>query len=302
MEYQLTTSLLTNPATGIKVSVQHWVHEKAVGSVLFAHATGFHKEIWNPTIEYLKKAAVKYNFLTFDVRNHGDSGLENKDLLSEECDWTLLSQDLLNLLDQVEVKKPLFGVGHSMGGCTTLLAEVARPDTFSGIIALEPIIGVDQKSKAGLMLIEAARRRKSVWEDRDAVKEYLMSKTFFNTWDARVIEEYVNHGMYQTPDGKITLKCPPKQEAATFAGSPNASAYCYEQLHTIQIPVLFVGGKNSNTIFPEMIANFARKTNRGVGRIVPGQHLIPQEHPENTARLITSFLDEQSKGQIRSNL
>ncbi|KAK9764612.1 hypothetical protein K7432_007731 [Basidiobolus ranarum] len=307
MEYQVTTQLFVNPTTGVKVSTNFWTTSEAVGTIIFAHATGFHKEIWNPTLLHLKDAAIKYNFITYDVRNHGDSALENLSLLSEKCEWRILSEDMLEFLEQIKVKRPLIGVGHSMGGCTTLLAEELKPNTFDGIIALEPVLRAGLFPKAGKLLVESARKRRSVWETRQSVKEYFESRKFFDSWDAQVLDEYVNHGTYLNPEGKIELKCSPKQESATFAGSLETSEYCFKHLNSIQVPVLFVGGSSSNTVPSDMISVYAKQCNRGISRIIPGQHLIPQEQPENTAQIIskfvTTFFKQSTKSdKIRSNL
>ncbi|KAK9701737.1 hypothetical protein K7432_011584 [Basidiobolus ranarum] len=290
MGYQLTTKLLTNSSTGIKVVANLWTTKDAVGTLLFAHATGFHKETWHPTLAYLKDPGVKCNFITFDARNHGSSAIENKSLLSETCSWKTLAEDILELTDKIQVQKPFIGVGHSMGGCTTLLAEELKPNTFDGIVAFEPILHPNKGSKLGLSLVESTKRRRNIWENRSAVTEYLKSKKFFNTWDERALEEYVNNGMYLNPDGKIELKCPPAQEAATFAGAPEVSEYCYNHLNNIRIPVLFVGADKSTTISPEEIPVFAKQCVQGTSQIIPGQHLIPQEQPQTTAHIIHKFV------------
>ncbi|ORY06726.1 alpha/beta-hydrolase [Basidiobolus meristosporus CBS 931.73] len=290
MGYQLTTKLLANSLTGVKIAANFWTTKDAVATLLFAHATGFHKETWDPTIYYLKDSSVKCNFIAFDARNHGNSALENKSLLSDECSWRTLSEDILGLVEQLRFQRPLIGIGHSMGGCTTLLAEESRPNTFDGIVAFEPILHPTKGSTMGVELVEPTKRRRSVWENRQAVREYLNSKRFFRTWDKRVLEEYVNNGTYQNPGGKIELKCPPSQEAATFAGAPAISEYCFENLNKVKIPVSFVGGDRSATILPDNISIFAKECPQGVAHVIPGHHLIPQEQPENTARIIHEFV------------
>src|SRR5215470_2948563 len=51
--------------------------------------------------------------------------------------WSQFGDDLLDGLDTL-TDKPVIGIGHSMGGLSTMYAAVKRPDRFSKIILLDP--------------------------------------------------------------------------------------------------------------------------------------------------------------------
>jgi hypothetical protein len=56
-------------------------------NMIFAHATGFHKEIWEPVIKSLfdyKKLNIG-KILALDYYNHGDSVILNEKILPDSC-------------------------------------------------------------------------------------------------------------------------------------------------------------------------------------------------------------------------
>lgn len=54
-------------------------------TLFFAHATGFHKETWNPVLLVLAQAGIRATCICFDMWNHGDSALMNQGKLPEKC-------------------------------------------------------------------------------------------------------------------------------------------------------------------------------------------------------------------------
>lgn len=49
--------------------------------MVFSHANGFCKEVWNPVVAELRKLGNEDEILLIDQRNHGDSALENRKAL-----------------------------------------------------------------------------------------------------------------------------------------------------------------------------------------------------------------------------
>lgn len=47
-------------------------------TLVFAHANGFCKEMWNPVLLQLAHLGFRGKCVTFDIRNQGESGLANR--------------------------------------------------------------------------------------------------------------------------------------------------------------------------------------------------------------------------------
>jgi pimeloyl-ACP methyl ester carboxylesterase len=63
--------------------------------MIFTHANGFHKEIWEPIMSRLRPQWNNSDMYAFDCLNHGDSATLNKDQLKNECMFLFSFIDLL---------------------------------------------------------------------------------------------------------------------------------------------------------------------------------------------------------------
>ncbi|CCL98483.1 uncharacterized protein FIBRA_00481 [Fibroporia radiculosa] len=149
-------------------------------TLFFAHANGFPKEIWEPTLSNLiaarQKTGASYTIdeiWIWEAVNHGDACLVNGDNLGGMCfgtdDWQDNARDVIQFLyyylpphssarelpthlpRQSEATcrhrelyglrdRPLVGIGHSLGGCTIARAAVAIPKLFASLVLVDPII------------------------------------------------------------------------------------------------------------------------------------------------------------------
>ncbi|CAG8454286.1 17353_t:CDS:2 [Racocetra fulgida] len=122
-------------------------------SLIFAHAAGFHKELWNPIIKILHERRYKWNggdMWTLDCSNHGDSAMLNQDILPDSY--------ILQLIDEAKIQNPIIGIGHSLG-------EIIRPGTFMGIFTIEPLIMPNNALNLGAQEMEV-KRRHDRWQNR----------------------------------------------------------------------------------------------------------------------------------------
>jgi pimeloyl-ACP methyl ester carboxylesterase len=132
--------------------------------LLFAHATGFCKQVWDPVIRRLKlspllQGAVE-EYVTYDQPFHGvnrDNSVvghvyhKNDDPKSPRVRhpmnyWPAISADaaweqVQKLQSRKKERGPLIGIGHSMGAAALWATEARHPGTFDGLILFEPIYG-----------------------------------------------------------------------------------------------------------------------------------------------------------------
>ncbi|KAF9104494.1 hypothetical protein BGX27_010066 [Mortierella sp. AM989] len=277
--------------------------KSAAPPIIFTHANGFHKEIWEPVISRISPRWTANDLYAFDCRNQGDSAVLNKNVLEKSFDWYSYAYDILQIVDKFNLKKPV-GIGHS------ILAELIRPGTFSAIVAIDPTMfpksiylnaSVDDHPMAQMTL-----KRRDTWKDRIDAKEKLLGKRFFRSWHPEVLDLYVEHGMIDVinEDGSssLTLKCPKFQEAITFACIGTGLYDSFERLNELEIPVQIITGENSD-INPEELA--AMKLDQckfgSLETIKDTGHLLNLEKPQETADIISTFLDRvlaASKGNV----
>ncbi|QJC35777.1 alpha/beta fold hydrolase [Enterobacteriaceae endosymbiont of Donacia sparganii] len=75
---------------------------------------------------------LKYKILLLDIRNHGLSPQNNK------MDYLFLSQDILDTLNFLNIKKNIIIIGHSMGGKIAMnLTQFILPNNIKMIIILD---------------------------------------------------------------------------------------------------------------------------------------------------------------------
>ncbi|KAF9086258.1 hypothetical protein BGX23_009031 [Mortierella sp. AD031] len=166
----------------------------ATPPILFTHANGFHKEIWEPVISRLSPPWANSEMYAFDCRNQGDSAVLNKDVLEKHFDWYSYATDILQIVDTFGLKKAV-GVGHSFGASAFFLAEVMRPGTFSAIVAVDPTnfpkeiymnAPFDDHPMAQLTL-----KRRDTWKSREECKADLLKKKFFKAWHPEALDLYI---------------------------------------------------------------------------------------------------------------
>lgn len=246
---------------------------RGASDVLFVHATGFCKEVWNPVIDRLVSEA--FSWLSMDQRGHGDS-----DPGTPPNDWDLLAQDVIGVLgDRVDV----IGVGHSSGGGVIARAESFRPGSFSHLVLIEPIIFPPPFQRMDGPMSEGTRRRRRTFPSRDDAFERFASGPF-GSWAPAALTAYIDHG-FRMSNGGWELKCDPEVEADFYAEGLNHDTW--DRVETMDVPVTLVAGEHSNT-HPRPYLDALASQFRDVDvAVVPGAgHLVPMEDPGSIARIV----------------
>ena len=202
--------------------------------LVLAHATGFHGRVWEPLAAHL----TGFHLWSIDMRAHGDSDAPR----DRPLEWYGFADDVLSVIDGIGLEKP-YGVGHSKGAASLLLAEQARPGTFTALYLYEPVV-VPTDNVAGHNpdnpLSNGARRRRDTFDSLDAAYENYASKPPFSTLHPEVLRVYVDHGFTQNADGTVSLKCLPENEAEVYAHG--MSHHAFAALHDVTCPVTIAMG------------------------------------------------------------
>ncbi|EIN14493.1 hypothetical protein PUNSTDRAFT_41688 [Punctularia strigosozonata HHB-11173 SS5] len=221
-------------------------------TLILAHANGFPKEIWEPTLQSLISHSESADYIieeiwSWEAVQHGDSALINAKALSGVHDWADNSRDILNFLinympsagsdeslpthlNPVEPSvsafraksgfsdRTLVAIGHSYGGTTSAFAALTHPWLFSAIILIDPIINPasDYGEKYVHHLVAGAIKRRNGWSSRAEALEQFKRIPFFAAWEPAVLQRYIDFGLYEDRKGQFQLKMTPIQEAVAF--------------------------------------------------------------------------------------
>ncbi len=246
------------------------------------HATGFHAWMWTPIAAVLTR---RYRVLALDGRGHGDS---EKPLSGYR--WEGFVADLVAFVETLRLGRVL-GVGHSLGGTTTAGAAAARPDLFTALALLDPILFPREFSGAieDNPMAAAARRRREVWGSAKEVLASYRGRGPFVKWTDEALRLYVDHG-FAREAGQVRLKCPPAIEAQVF--SMELRDDLWSTLERVQAPTLLVRGEESEAFSANDAAEALRRLPRGeLATIAETTHTFPMEVPGKVGELILAFAE-----------
>jgi pimeloyl-ACP methyl ester carboxylesterase len=272
---------------GLELALLDWGGDGPLA--LLHHATGFCAALWAPVAERLRP---HFRVVAMDARGHGGS---SKPEAGDAYDWEHFGRDAEAVAAQLaEAHGPVaLGIGHSMGGAALLLAAVARPELFERLVLVDPIVAsatlvLRDRSHAEQAsgMVEAARRRRAVWESRDEARAKWSSKEMFAGWDPRVFALYLDHALADRPDGRVELECPAEVEAAIFQRAPELDAM--SRAGSLEVPTLVLWARRGN--FPR--AHFealAARMRDGCVRDADAGHLVPMEAPALVAAEALAF-------------
>lgn len=275
------------PHADLEISLIDWGGNGPLA--LLHHANGFCAGMWGVVAQGLRR---HFRVIAMDARGHGDS---DKPQGNEHYRWENFGLDAAAVADVLVSRHgPVtLGLGHSFGGTALTLAAIQRPDLFERLVLLDPIVmptvvveSPEMRAERTSSLVEAARRRRHVFESRKEAYEGWKGRAIFTDWDLRCLELYVTEGLADRSDGSVELKCPGEVEAAIFEGGADADVM--GRLDRLEAPTLIAwasGGSFPRDHFEELAARMQR------GEVITAElgHLIPMEQPEWVVRQVLRF-------------
>ncbi|MDB5730775.1 MAG: alpha/beta hydrolase fold-containing protein [Variovorax sp.] len=214
--------------------------------------------------------------------------------------WPHLVEQLADFAQQAmrQAGQPVFLIGHSLGGLLSLMCAARHPALARGVLLLDsPVLGGWRAGTLGLVkrtpLMKSwspsvvSRRRKSSWQDRDAVFAHFRGKKAFARWDEQVLHDYIDHGTDERGDMRA-LSFEREVETAIYDTLPhNLGALLRRQ--PLKCPAAFIGGRQSREMRQVGMAMTERVT-RGRIMMLDGTHLFPMEKPLATAAAVEASL------------
>ena len=115
-------------------------------------------------------------------------------------------------------------------------------------------------------------------------------RSLFRHFDPDCLDAYVEHGLHEHQHA-LCLRFDPATEISIYRNVPHLSPAPVQQLH---LPLAMVRGQAS-TVVRRHHALAVRGMPKGEYHSVPGGHMFPLEHPEDTASLIKGLFDRWSQ-------
>ena len=119
-----------------------WVHFQQVGKgdpVILLHGVAASRHDWKKLAPYLANAG--YRVYAADLLGHGESYKPDEpDLYTVEAMNSLLEQ----WIDSLELERPPFLVGHSLGGYFVLDYALLHPERVRGLALIDPFYSPEQ--------------------------------------------------------------------------------------------------------------------------------------------------------------
>ncbi|KAG6901876.1 hypothetical protein C0995_007000 [Termitomyces sp. Mi166 len=217
------------------------------------------KEQWEPTIEQIfrlqQRKDERYRIRevwAFDWQSHGDAAVINARVLDSRKDavcqskprvshplevltssWAAPAEWALSLESFVEAHlrgHRVVALGHSAGTGAILLSmknfPVYKPP-YIAVFLVEPTILSQQlfdahakeREDSANMTMKVTLTRRDSWPSKEAAAAYLQRRLPWKSWDSRVFDIYINHGLrtIPTPDGEaVGLKANKRQEGMAY--------------------------------------------------------------------------------------
>lgn len=211
--------------------------------------------------------------------------------------WRTFADDLIRFLDERQLKG-VIGMGHSMGGTISVVAALKRPDLFSKLVLIDPVIFAKNYYyltnflpnlllKRIVPIAKTSSKRRNQWTSKEEVYESWRQKRVFKRFSDDVLQQFINHAIVPAEKGGVTLAHSREWETQIYLTAP----YIFDELLKLDIPIIVVRAEKTNVISPDIWNTWQEKQAtttfidfKGAG------HLVPMEFPEALAEQILTLL------------
>ena len=177
--------------------------------VLFSHANGYPPESYRALLNNLGTQ------LGVEGNTHAHRPLVSGGPAPTFLSWQVYASDLIDRIER-DAPGPVWLVGHSMGAASAILAAARRPELFSGIVALDPVLVPSRiwfwsrifsffKPDA-VPIVARALARPHSFASRQAAFDFYRSKRVFAQIRDEVLMDYVAAGHRETAEGELVLR------------------------------------------------------------------------------------------------
>ncbi|WJY13914.1 esterase [Pectobacteriaceae bacterium CE90] len=212
----------------------------------------------------------QHDILQIDVRNHGLSPR------SPEMNYTVMAEDVLALLDDLQLKQVIM-IGHSMGGKIAMALSALMPDRIDRIVAID-IAPVDYQLRRHDQVFSAVKAVSAAGITQRAAAAVLMR-------DYLQEEGVIQFLLKSFQQGEWRFNVP-----ALWDQYENIVGW--QELPAWHGPILFIRGGNSPYLDDRYRDALLRQFPAAKAHVVAGAgHWVHAEKTEAVLRAIHRFLD-----------
>ncbi len=255
----------------------------------FLHANGFPPKAYTPLLTHLTN-----NFIV-------EAPLMRplwKDPPEEPIKtWEILGDDFIKFTEQRNIN-PIIGVGHSIGGTLILYSAIQRPNLFSKIFLLDPVLqplsyhyGWRIAKKIGLAakvnpMVGSKLRRKNFGSKDEIFKRY-RKKNVFSKLSDEALNIYIENSTREMGNGKIELIYSPKLEEEIYLSGLMIDPKIWKGIKNINIPITILHTLKSIEFPQSSRKKFGKLNNRcKMIELNDCSHLFPMEIPDKVYSMI----------------
>lgn len=211
--------------------------------------------------------------------------------------WNQLADDLILFFEQQQFKQ-VIGIGHSMGGVVSIIAAIKRPDIFSKIVLIDPVIFPKHFARFNRFLpsfikkqiippAKLSAKRRDSWPHQQMVFDSFRTKKVFRSFSDSALWDFIQAGTKPDGKGAVTLTYPKDWETQIYITAPSM----LEPLKNLDLPILAIKGQYSNVITPEVWEEWkTAQPHNDFLEYPKSGHLVPMEFPVELATWILEKL------------
>ena len=258
-------------------------------SIHFAHANGYPPEGYQQFIQHFTPT---YQVMASKFRPFW-KGSRPKEVKN----WRTFADDLIRFLDE-QGQKGIIGMGHSMGGTISVIAALKRPDLFSKLVLIDPVIFPKNYYyltnflpnlllKRIIPIAKISRKRTNHWDSKEEVYQSWRQKRVFKRFSDEVLHDFVNHAIVPATNSGVTLAYSREWETQVYITAP----YVFDDLLKLKIPIVVVRAEKTNVIAPDFWKKWKEKqANTNFIDFKGAGHLVPMEFPKVLAKQVLELL------------
>jgi pimeloyl-ACP methyl ester carboxylesterase len=266
------------------------VHEEGLPNGKVALMIHGWSSSWYAVSPLLPFLSQRYRCLAVDLPGYGESPPMNSRVTIDKY------ADLMIGLIESATKQPAVLIGHSMGGMTSLMVALKRPDLVERMVLICPTISGNLSFMINLTLFpfvvmerfSVTRAIVSIFEPLLGITDRLLRGPLFADRTMISAEAFarIKADTRRRDQGRIRAECFRAMRENDLRG----------QIKTIEIPSLVVWGMEDNTVPLRDASVVAREWPQADLRIIPNAGHWPQfETPEVLERHVRAFLSTPIK-------
>ncbi|OCH89397.1 hypothetical protein OBBRIDRAFT_756677 [Obba rivulosa] len=309
-------------------------------TLILTHATGSHKETWEPVLQELftmlkaqdplacTDSPVVREAWSIEWPHHGESATLNHSVLEKYPPGTLTIDDWVSAIRHVVISKAreghrLVAIGHSAGVCALLRSTMKLPKDlpmpYTTLVIVEDGMATrglwkkdGDRPLTGLnALISSVDKRRDNWPDREQAQNFFSKRAPWKSWDKRAVELFVRYGLRDTSSSEtnepiVKLACNKHDEKACYDVSASVASMEAADLVSSLHPCFAIHCvyAERDDIIPKFYhdAIIGSRKMASVCRVPNAGHYVVQENPAGLAHCLVQILRHTDDRASRSKL